>query len=94
MSLPKSPPRPIQCIFYNSQLGPATKPEHILLNALGGRKTSRDLFTLVTALSEIQALLPCAFQEADMILSDYRSYLEHRIERVMAFRAQQLTSTK
>ncbi len=52
------------------------------------------LFTLVTALSETQALLSCAFQEADMILSDYRSYLERRIERVMAFRAQQLTSTK
>jgi hypothetical protein len=29
------------CIFCGAQLGPDTKPEHILLNALGGRKTTR-----------------------------------------------------
>jgi hypothetical protein len=43
MSLPKAPPRPTRCIFCDSELGPFTKPEHILLNALGGRKTSRGL---------------------------------------------------
>src|ERR1700730_10772144 len=29
------------CIFCDGELGPDTKPEHILLNALGGRKTTR-----------------------------------------------------
>jgi hypothetical protein len=28
------------CIFCDNELGPDTKPEHILLNALGGRKTT------------------------------------------------------
>ncbi|HKQ10996.1 MAG TPA: HNH endonuclease [Rhizomicrobium sp.] len=32
--------RPI-CIFCEAELGPETKPEHILLSALGGRKTTR-----------------------------------------------------
>lgn len=31
----------ILCIFCCQELGPDTKPEHILLNALGGRKTTR-----------------------------------------------------
>jgi hypothetical protein len=31
----------ILCIFCDQELGPDTKPEHILLNALGGRKTTR-----------------------------------------------------
>lgn len=43
MTPPKAPPRAIQCIFCDSELGAFTKPEHILLNALGGRKTSRRL---------------------------------------------------
>jgi hypothetical protein len=43
MSRPKAPPQPTRCIFCDSELGPFTKPEHILLNALGGRKTSRGL---------------------------------------------------
>lgn len=30
-----------QCIFCPNLLGPETKPEHVLLNALGGRKTSK-----------------------------------------------------
>lgn len=30
-----------KCIFCDSKLTPDTKPEHILLNALGGRKTTR-----------------------------------------------------
>ncbi|WP_293824687.1 HNH endonuclease [uncultured Brevundimonas sp.] len=30
-----------QCIFCETVLTPSTKPEHILLNALGGRKTTR-----------------------------------------------------
>lgn len=29
------------CIFCEAELGPGTKPEHILLNALGGRKTTK-----------------------------------------------------
>ncbi len=29
------------CIFCERELGPETKPEHILLNALGGRKTTK-----------------------------------------------------
>ena len=29
------------CIFCGSEVGPDTKPEHILLNALGGRKTTK-----------------------------------------------------
>lgn len=29
------------CIFCETELGPHTKPEHILLNALGGRKTTK-----------------------------------------------------
>lgn len=29
------------CIFCDNTLGPKTKPEHILLNALGGRKSTR-----------------------------------------------------
>ena len=29
------------CIFCDNSLGPDTKPEHILLNGLGGRKTTR-----------------------------------------------------
>ncbi|MDI1328150.1 MAG: HNH endonuclease [Brevundimonas sp.] len=29
------------CIFCDTELTPETKPEHILLNALGGRKTTR-----------------------------------------------------
>jgi hypothetical protein len=29
------------CIFCGAELGPDTKPEHILLNALGGRKTTK-----------------------------------------------------
>jgi hypothetical protein len=33
---PKAP----LCIFCDNQLGPGTKPEHILLSALGGRKTT------------------------------------------------------
>ncbi len=43
MSPPKTPPRPTRCIFCDTELGPDTKPEHILLNALGGRRTSRSL---------------------------------------------------
>jgi hypothetical protein len=31
----------LKCIFCDHTLGPTTKPEHILLNALGGRKTAR-----------------------------------------------------
>jgi len=31
------------CIFCDAALTPLTKPEHILLNGLGGRKSSRDL---------------------------------------------------
>lgn len=31
------------CIFCEEILGPHTKPEHILLNALGGRKTTRSV---------------------------------------------------
>jgi hypothetical protein len=29
------------CIFCAAELGPHTKPEHILLNALGGRKKTQ-----------------------------------------------------
>ncbi|ABA03525.1 hypothetical protein Nwi_0258 [Nitrobacter winogradskyi Nb-255] len=32
---------PLLCIFCDNALGPDTKPEHILPNALGGRKTTR-----------------------------------------------------
>lgn len=32
---------PPKCIFCENELTPDTKPEHILLNALGGRKTTR-----------------------------------------------------
>ena len=31
----------MKCIFCEAELFPATKPEHILLAALGGKKTSR-----------------------------------------------------
>jgi hypothetical protein len=31
----------VLCIFCDAELGPDTKPEHILLNALGGRRTTR-----------------------------------------------------
>lgn len=31
----------LKCIFCENDLAPDTKPEHILLNALGGRKTTR-----------------------------------------------------
>lgn len=34
---------PLICLFCPAQLGPRTKPEHILLNVLGGRKSSRKL---------------------------------------------------
>lgn len=30
-----------KCIFCESELGPTTKPEHVLLDALGGRKTTK-----------------------------------------------------
>jgi hypothetical protein len=33
----------VKCLFCESELTDDTKPEHILLNALGGRKTSRRL---------------------------------------------------
>jgi exodeoxyribonuclease-1 len=51
------------------------------------------IFTLGMALRETQALLSSGSREADVIVSDYRSYLASRIDRVTAFRAQQLTST-
>jgi hypothetical protein len=31
----------MKCIFCDSDLIPGTKPEHILLDALGGKKTTR-----------------------------------------------------
>ena len=32
-----------QCIFCDAELPPDTKPEHILLDAFGGRKTTRKI---------------------------------------------------
>ena len=32
-----------KCIFCENELGKDTKPEHILLNALGGRKVTREI---------------------------------------------------
>jgi HNH endonuclease len=42
---PRRPSGPMStktvCIFCAAELGPHTKPEHILLNALGGRKKTQ-----------------------------------------------------
>lgn len=74
-------------------------PENMRLEierALTDRLINNDagLFTLGMALSETEALLSRDSPGSDMILSDYRNYLENRIERVMALRARHLTSAK